>query len=225
MPKITSIEPQVKAKDRFNIFVDGSFAFAASVYTIVDYRLKENLEIPLSAVEALVKENEYGLLLDRTLRWLGVRPRSEKELLDYLNRPNPKAINPRSTMAISQVIKRVSELGYIDDLVFAKWFVQSRLRSRPRGERLLKLELYQKGIEKDVIDQALNESHEDEMTGQETQIADESALAIRASQRVALRYQALPTIEYTRKMASFLQRRGFSWDTTRAVIDHYRKNE
>ncbi len=54
-----------------------------------------------------------------------------------------------------QVVTRLVELGYLDDLEFARAWVESRDRARPRGEVALRRELQQKGIADDTVAQVL----------------------------------------------------------------------
>lgn len=218
MAAITAIEQQKKRKERFNIYIDGEFAFAATAETIFKDHLKSGTEISQTAIERLVKENEFGLLLDRTLRWITQRPHSEKELRYYLNRPNPKRTTPRSETAIAQVIKRITKLGYVNDYEFAKWFVQSRMRSRPRGKQLLRAELYKKGIDRDIIDAVLDEMFTiDVVDGEQPQ--SEEDLALRAAEKKLSTYRRYDEQAFKQKLVAYLARRGFSWEIIRPVLD------
>jgi regulatory protein len=54
----------------------------------------------------------------------------------------------------------MTELGMLDDEAFARAWVESRDRARPRGERAIREELRQKGIEREVVDRILEERQE-----------------------------------------------------------------
>lgn len=58
---------------------------------------------------------------------------------------------------ILQVIKRLKELSYIDDKVFAEKWVRDRINHKPRGRNMLKKELFAKGIDRKVVHQVLND--------------------------------------------------------------------
>lgn len=124
-------------------------------------------------------------LLDSALKYLSYRPRSRKEIIDFLRRKTSV------TDLINQTLEKLEKLKLINDAAFAKWLIESRSRSRPRGLRLIKQELRQKGINIDVK-------------------IDESGLAMKAleKKRSKSRDQAI----------RFLQFRGFSWDTIAKVI-------
>ncbi len=77
---------------------------------------------------------------------LKFRLRSENELWQRLRL---KKI-PEET--IKEVISFLKEKGFIDDNVFARAWLNSRLK-RPLGLRRIRLELRQKGVDKEVIEQ------------------------------------------------------------------------
>ncbi len=81
--------------------------------------------------------------------FLAVRPRSEAEtrrrlrVLGY-----PPAL-------VDDVVERLLSVGYLDDRAFARAWVESRDRSRPRGSLALRRELHQKGVSRDIVDEVL----------------------------------------------------------------------
>lgn len=228
MPIITSIEPQKKKENRFNVFINGQFAFAASAETIFKHHLKTDQSISQETIEKLVKENEYGLLLDKTLQWISSRPHSEKELMTYLNKPNPKAKTPRSELAAQMVVDKLTTLGYINDEEFARWYIESRTRSRPRGKRLLALELRAKGVGQEIISRLLEDRAEVQSSSppilplsplSPVLPQSESDLALKVAQKKLSSYKNLERREFYQKMGAYLARRGFDWETIKAVID------
>jgi regulatory protein len=54
-----------------------------------------------------------------------------------------------------RVVDRLVELGYLDDLAFARAWVESRDRARPRGEVALRRELQLKGVPDDIVSEVL----------------------------------------------------------------------
>jgi regulatory protein len=57
-------------------------------------------------------------------------------------------------------VERLVEIGYLDDEEFARAWVGSRDRARPRGEHALRLELARKGIDRQTIEVILDERSE-----------------------------------------------------------------
>jgi regulatory protein len=85
MPQITDIKPQ-KRPGRFNIYLDGHYAFAVSAESLVKAGLTINQEISSETVEKLIKDDEFGKTFDNSLKFMSFRPRSEKELQNWFKR-------------------------------------------------------------------------------------------------------------------------------------------
>lgn len=143
--------------------------------------------------------------LENTYRYLGIRNRSEKEIRDYLLR---KKAEPE---VIEAIVKRLKNQKFLDDEVFARGWIISRARSRPKGKSALKFELQQKGIAKDIIEKVLSEVNED--------IPDELTQAKNLIGRQIEKIKDVPRQEIYNKVGSFLARRGFSWETIKKAID------
>ena len=129
------------------------------------------------------------ILLESSLKFLSYRPRSRKEITDFLKKKTPDAT------LINQTLEKLEKLKLINDTDFAKWLVESRSRSRPRGFRLLKQELAQKGIKLDASNYTLDA---------ETELAQKAL----HKKNPKSREQAI----------RFLQYRGFTWDTIAQVL-------
>lgn len=205
---ITALEPQKKKKNRVNIFVDGEFAVGLSQDIVFKNRLKAGKEISSQQLEQLVKENELDKILLKVYRFLSYRPRSEKEIRDYL------AKKKTSVLLTVLVIKTLEKQKYLDDKEFASWWVDQRMQFRPVGEWVLKAELLQKGISKKIIE---------EMVNGQWSIVNSQDLALKAAKKKLRRYKGLDQIEFRRKMGNFLARRGFDWETIKEVIEQLQK--
>jgi len=214
MPSITSIEPQ-KKKDRFNISVDGKFAFGLDAETLVKSGLRVGQEISEKEIEKLVLENETNKLMEKALRFLSFRPRSERELYNYLGIKIPKSLKIENwdlkiskNEIIDGVLGRLKRLGYVNDLGFSQWWVEQRQTHQPRGAQLIRSELYRKGIAQEIIDQVLPEDEKGEI---------ERALA--AAKKKLKLHKNLKPWEFKQKMGQYLARRGFDWETIKETLE------
>ena len=72
---------------------------------------------------------------------------------------------------VARAIERLAELGILDDEAFARAWVESRDRARPRGERALRSELFRKGIDRELADDVL-EKREETRPGAEAEAAE-----------------------------------------------------
>lgn len=85
------------------------------------------------------------------LRQLAARPRTRKELAAALRR---RGIAPE---VAAEVLDRYGEVGIVDDRAFASAWVTSRHHGKGLARRALAGELRRKGVDSDVVDQALEE--------------------------------------------------------------------
>jgi len=88
-------------------------------------------------------------VLEAALRFLEARQRSVSEVRRRLT-----TAGYREDL-VTAAIERLGELGMLDDEAFATQWVESRDRARPRGERALRQELRQKGIDSETIARTL----------------------------------------------------------------------
>lgn len=87
--------------------------------------------------------------MEAAAAFLSVRSRSVEETRRRLRHLGyPAAL-------CDQVVDRLVELGYLDDLEFARAWIESRDRARPRGAVALRRELQLKGIAHDTIEEVL----------------------------------------------------------------------
>lgn len=146
----------------------------------------------------------------RVLKFLNFRPRSEKEVKDYLQKKIKKFPNIDSSV-IDVIIHKLKQQKFLNDEEFAKMWVRSRTDYKPKGKYLVRLELIKKGIAKDIIDQIL-ESKQERAKSEE----DLAAEVLKLKKR---KYEAMEAKERFNKAGSMLARRGFSLDTIKAAID------
>lgn len=91
------------------------------------------------------------VVMEAAAAFLAVRPRSVGE-----TRTRLATLGYRREL-VEQVVDRFVSIGYLDDETFARAWVESRDRARPRGEHALRLELIRKGIDRQTIDLVLAE--------------------------------------------------------------------
>lgn len=194
---ITALKAQQKNPQRVNVYLDGEFAFGLS--RIVAAWLRVGQSLTTERVAELLEEDRAERLYQRALHYLSFRPRSELEVNQYL------LAHEKDERVRGRVLARLKDNGWLNDQQFAAQWVENRVTFRPRGKKALLLELRQRGIKTDVIDQALEE-------------LDESELAYQAAQKVMVRYQGLDKRTFQRKLYEALIRRGFSYEVVQPTI-------
>ncbi len=195
---ITRLVYQTHNRQRVNVFLDGTYAFA--VTDTVAARLKIGQSLSDAEIAQMQGGDLAARAYDKALRYLAPRPRSRAEVAAHLERAGVPA------EVVTEVMSQLQEQGYIDDDAFAAWWVDNRQRFSPRGTQALRLELTQKGVDRDVIDGALAQ-------------VDSTAQALAAGSAKVARWQHLSHDDFSRKMLGHLQRRGFSYATAKAVTD------
>jgi len=143
--------------------------------------------------------------LENCYRFLSIRSRSEKEVKDYLVKKNAPA------EIITEIIKQLKEHKFLNDEEFARSWVSSRARLKPKGKSLLKIELKQKGISPDLIDKVLSESVDE--------LPDELTQAIKIIEKRIEKLKGQPKQVIYQKIGGFLARRGFSFALSKKAID------
>ena len=98
--------------------------------------------------------DDPAVVLEAAARFLEARSRSVAEVRRRLTGAGYRID------LIEGAIERMTELGMLDDEAFARSWVESRDRSRPRGERAIREELRLKGVDHASIDLVLAERRE-----------------------------------------------------------------
>lgn len=154
-------------------------------------------------------DERYQKLKDYALKLLSFRPRSIKELSGRLIQYSiKKGIQKKNT---DRLIRELLEKNLLNDEEFASWWIGQRLSTRPKGRRIIKLELKEKGIDNEVIDSLL--SGDDNLKENEFK----SALNLALKKKSKLRNYSDRDVKM--RIGNYLLRRGFTWDTVNKVID------
>jgi regulatory protein len=199
MRTITTIEVEKRRKDRVKILLDGAFAFSLGAEVAAEQGLHVGQALSDPQIEELGKANLLQRCLNAALRFLSYRPRSEAEIRMRLRQGFDQK-------TIDRVILQLEARRMIDDVAFAKFWIENRESFSPRSERMLKLELKRKGIAVEVIDEVLDGS-------------DEDGAAYRAAQKKARFLSQEDYDVFRRKLGAFLRRRGFSYEVANHAVE------
>ena len=172
--RITDIKEAVRDKNRVNIYIDDKFFCSLDISQVVDLHLKIGKELSDEEKSQLKHASEFGRFYQRALEYSLMRPRSSKEIRDYLKKKTLSRkvrVKNRKTgeyqtkekqgfdaSLIQPVYNRLEERGYIDDERFAKLWVENRNVSKGASAKKLRLELQQKGISHQIIEKVFNET-------------------------------------------------------------------
>jgi regulatory protein len=109
---------------------------------------------PAEARERRAATDDPAVVLEAAARFLEARSRSVQEVRRRLTGTGYRVD------LVDGAIERMLELGMLDDEAFARAWLESRDRARPRGERAIRAELGLKGVDRASIDLVLAERRE-----------------------------------------------------------------
>lgn len=170
---------------------------------------------PAEARERKAAVDDPAVVFEAAARFLEARSRSVQEVRRRLGRAGYRA------ELVEGAIERMLELGVLDDEAFARAWVESRDRARPRGERAIRAELALKGVDRASVDLVLAERREASAGGGEVDGGPGSADREAAERLVGRHRRALERVADPRQRRQrayqLLARNGFDPETCRDV--------
>ncbi len=200
--RITALQTQANNPERTNIFVDRQFLMGANTLIVVEMKLHIGQELTQAQLEELRQQEESHKAFDRALNYLSSRPHSREEVRRYLRK---KETPPE---LIDGVLERLDRMDLLNDESFTTFWIESRERFNPKGAQAIKNELRMKGVQRDVVDEMVNDEQDEE-------------LALRAARKKAQSLLRQPDIDFNTfrtRLGPFLQRRGFSYEVSKHTL-------
>lgn len=196
---ITGIEQQKKNPNRVNIYLDEQFAFG--LYKASALHLKVGDTLDNASIQALEQKDAAEEAYQKALKLLNIRPRTEHEMRSRLQEYG------FTDEIIEPVIANLLEKNYLNDQQFAAEWIENRTTFRPRGKRLLRIELMKKHVDEEEIQTAL------------AALPEEEQLVREAAKKYSNRLKGLDESTFKKRLYGFLVRRGFSYDDIKPILD------
>ena len=201
--KITKIEAQKKDKHRYNIFLDGSFAFGLYEDSVLKYGLRTEDELDEKKIKEMREFDEFGYGKKAAYSFLAYKPRSKKELMKKLKQKKV------SDNIIDDIIELLEKQKYLDDKTYAKSYLEDKLNSKPIGRRLAKLKLFEKGIDKELIEKTIDENYSEDK---------EFELAAKLMEKFEKKVKHKDPADKRNKCYRYLISKGFDYETAGRVL-------
>lgn len=202
---VTALVAKRGRSDRLVVYIDGARAFELASAVAERAGLRVGDVASEDAQGRLLEEDAPYRARERALAWLAVRDRSCQETAERLR---AAGFSPE---VIVGTVDWLRELGYVDDARFAAGYVSVKTRSG-WGARRIRSELLRKGVDRTLVDEALHEIISDaERTGEGL----ETVMTL-ARRRFGGQFERDPE-GAARRLAGFLGRRGYDWDTINLV--------
>jgi len=208
VPTITGLGPAGGDGDRLRVEVDGRREGELAAARAERMGLREGRSLTDGELDRLRAEVHRQAAVDRALNYLSYRPRSEAEVERKLRGAD------FSDDAVRQAVERCRELGYLDDLAYARSHVRDRIRLKPRGVRRLRDELRKKGIDEETADEAISRAF------READVSERDLLE-RAAEKKWADLEGEDPVKERRRFRSYLSRRGFPYALIREVEGDY----
>jgi regulatory protein len=197
MLTVTRLETQKKNPQRVNVYLDGEFAFGIS--RAAAPWLAEGNQLSQQKINDLQDKDHFEGAYQRAINFLSYRVRSEKEIRQNLIKHEvPEDV-------IVRVLDRLRGASLVNDRDFASQWVENRVSFKPRGKRALSSELFQKGIDNEIIEDVLSD-------------LDEEKLAHDCARSKINKYIGLEEKTFQKKLSGLLTRRGFPYHITKDVV-------
>jgi len=180
------------------VYLDHEFAFGISRF--VGAWLKQGQKLDPLSINQLLEKDTREKAFQKALNFLNYRPRSVHEVKEKLEELG------FGCSVIDDVVNDLLGKRYLDDCEYAENWIASRIRSKPRSQRMLRYELRKKYIPESFIEEALKSAPEN------------GELALRLGKKYLRRFACLDEKEFTKKMTGVLARRAFTFSVIETTL-------
>lgn len=207
MAIITKIESQKKNNDRVNIYIDEKFFIAIYKELVFSFNLKKGQEIDTNNFKAILEDEMYMKAKNKALNILSKSSQSEKQIRQKLS-------NDFEEHIIDRVLEFLEKYKFIDDEDLATRIVNTNINLNKYGKNKIKQNLYNKGIDKSIIEQTIDEIDSDKEF--------ENALYLGKKRFDRLKNEN-PQKAY-QKIGNHLAYKGFNYDIIKKVLNRLFKD-
>lgn len=205
--EITSVEKSKKNKDRYSVYIDDSYAFSISEEDYISLGLYEKKSMSDEEIEYIKETVNYRAAKSDGIRYLSIKLRTAKEVVLKLSGLG------YDTSTVEKAVDELIALGYINNKLYVQKYVFDRSKLKPTSKRLLKLELLNRGLDEEDIDQVLDSWD-----------VDETVIAEGLVKKKFGKYD-MTDEKNIRKIYMFLGHRGYSGEIINEIITKIKRFE
>lgn len=202
--KITKLVRNVRDKRKISIYVDSKYTFSVLESIVVKYNLFSGKEISEEEIIEIKEKGNLAYWKDKALGQIARRPRSKKEIEEYLQKKNQIEL-------VLLIIPELEKEGHLDDQKFTAWWIDQRLTFKNKSIKEIQTELYKKGIEKDLIEIEIGKLDTEK-------IEKEKVKSLAEKKIVEIKRKTKEETEIREKLIQYLQRKGFRWDVIKSAL-------
>ncbi len=200
MAIITEIKQTTKNKSQmYEIFVDGESLGLYHIETIIKHSIKVGMEVDVAVLDNALKESTTLVAMEKVLNYISKSMKTQKDIEKYLKGKG------YGDDIIESVIAKLREYNYINDEIYAKYFIASK--SKKEGNKKIKFDLKNKGLDEKVIAEMLSENAED----------------LDVIKNLADKYlkNKVKDFKTKTKLFAFLASKGFEYENINSVLRQY----
>ncbi|MFA5010220.1 MAG: RecX family transcriptional regulator [Patescibacteria group bacterium] len=198
--EITKISPQAKNPERINLYVDGKFYRGLDRLVAMKLGLKSGLILNPKLLDQLETTQSENSAWEWALKSLQISPKSKRDMGIRLRRKFEPPL-------VEAVMERLTNANLLDDQKLAEQWINRFVLQNTKSRKEILLKLRQKGIEESAIKSAA------------AGIPD-GTIAVLNLAKIKNRSlkRELSWKERFEKLASYLARKGFSYQEIRQTV-------
>lgn len=200
---ITGIVP--KRKKLSALYIDGEFALKIDTETIIASRFSVGSEITDEELKSLIEQSEEKRAKEKALWLISYRDHSKRELETKISKTSDKE-------AARKAVERMEELGLVNDEKYARRYAEELINTKHLSVRGAKYKLTEKGIDRELAEQILEE------------LAPDPEEHIEALLNTKYR-NSLSDEKGRRRTVVALQRMGYSWHEINPALQRYTEED
>lgn len=213
--KLSKIEKQKKKANRYSLYIDDEFWMGVDESVLIQFGLLKAQEIDQRLMEAIRQaEFEQGVYA-KALHHLSYAMKTRSEVETYLNTRYQEEMDqsPENYEALQGIIQasldKLESMGYLDDSAYVTAYLNTQATLSPKGPKILRYDLLKKGIDKDLIEEALSQmDYQDLVEG-----------ALYLSEKLVRSKSRLPIKKQREKVRELLYRKGYDQDIISSVLE------
>ena len=200
--------------EKIHLSLDGEYIATVNADYWFTCGIKSGSEVTPEQLEELLTESARRKMMNKALDLLSLRDYSRRELSDKLvtkawEKKEQKDMDLGSLkQQASDICDRLEELGLVDDGRYARRYTADLINLKHLSPRGVRQKLFEKGIDRDLIDEILGEVTIDEKAQIRAIIEKKYA-------------RALTDEKGQRRCANALARLGFSYGDIKSVMREY----
>ncbi|MEG1527986.1 MAG: RecX family transcriptional regulator [Clostridia bacterium] len=147
--EITTLEIQKRNKQRVNLYLDNEFKCGLTAITVLSRRLKVGDQLSQEELDDILQTSETDIAFSKAIDYISRSLKTQKQATDYL------LDKGFAQVVVDNVITKLKYYKYINDFDYARTYVEQAKNSI--GDRKMKAELTQRGVDETIIEQFLCE--------------------------------------------------------------------